>query len=263
MRSLRLALPALLILGVGCEHTNGKADKKDSPPAQPPDKLTIDEPPPAKPPAAMPPKVEPPQAPGDPNEVRPPVAADLPEYLKGIKGDGTLVATIETSMGTIHCELFPEAAPMTVANFVGLATGQKPWLNPKTGNKEMGKPYFDGLIFHRVIKEFMIQGGDPLGIGRGGPGYNFNDEVENDKKMQVGTLAMANAGTRHGNGTNGSQFFITEVATDFLQGKHTIFGQCKEIDLVKQIARVPQNAENKPDTPVVMNKVTISRMKSW
>ena len=262
LRSLRLALPALLILGVGCEHTNSKADKKDSPPSQPPANLTADNAP-AKPPAAMPPKVDPPQAPGDPNEVRPPVAADLPEYLKGIKGDGTLVATIETSMGTIHCELFPEAAPMTVANFVGLATGQKPWLNPKTGNKEMGKPYFDGLIFHRVIKEFMIQGGDPLGIGRGGPGYNFNDEVESDKKMQVGTLAMANAGTRGGNGTNGSQFFITEVATDFLQGKHTIFGQCKEIDLVKQIARVPQNAENKPDTPVVMNKVTISRMKSW
>lgn len=263
MRSLRLALPALLILGVGCEHTNGKNDKKDQPPSTPPTK-TVD--PPAQPPAAMPPKEDKPpvqQAPGDPNEVRPPVAADLPEYLKNIKGEGTLVATIETSMGTIHCELFPEAAPATVANFVGLATGQKPWLNPKTGNKEMGKPYFDGLIFHRVIKEFMIQGGDPLGLGRGGPGYNFDDEVENDKKMQVGTLAMANAGKRGGSGTNGSQFFITEVATDFLQGKHTIFGQCKEIDLVKQIARVPQNAENKPDTPVVMNKVTISRMKSW
>ncbi|MGE0401761.1 MAG: peptidylprolyl isomerase [Kofleriaceae bacterium] len=262
MRSLRLAPAVLLTLAVGCEHTNGKNDKKEPPPATTPTKTVDNQQPPAAMPPAEPVKQEP-APPGDPNEVRPPVAADLPEYLKNVKGDGTLVATIDTSMGTIHCELFPEAAPMTVANFVGLATGQKPWLNPKTGNKEVGKPYFDGLIFHRVIKEFMIQGGDPLGIGRGGPGYNFDDEVQNDKKMQIGTLAMANAGSRGGHGTNGSQFFITEVATDFLQGKHTIFGQCKEIDIVKQIARVPQDASNKPDTPVVMNKVTISKMKSW
>lgn len=259
MRSLRLALPALLILGIGCEHTNGKNDKNDSkPPAAAPTK-PVDN---AQPPAAMPPPqpgAVAQQPAGDPNEVRPPTAGDLPVYLKNVKGDGKLVATFETSMGTIHCELFEEAAPMTVANFVGLATGQKPWLNPKTGNKETGVPYFDGLVFHRVIKEFMIQGGDPLGVGRGGPGYKFDDEFRNGKTMQVGTLAMANAGPS----TNGSQFFITEVATDFLQDKHTIFGQCKEIDLVKQIARVPQNAENKPDTPVVMNKVTISRMKSW
>lgn len=259
MRSLRLALPALLILGIGCEHTNGKDNKKEAPPTK-----TVDQaqPPAAKPPAAMPPPEDKPpgQEPaGDPNEVRPPTAGDLAVYLKNVKGEGTLVATIETTQGTIHCELFEQAAPMTVANFVGLATGQKPWTNPKTGNKEQGVPYFDGLTFHRVIKEFMIQGGDPLGVGRGGPGYKFGDEFRNGKTMQVGTLAMANAGPS----TNGSQFFITEVATDFLQDKHTIFGQCKEIELVKQIARVPQNAENKPDTPVVMNKVTISRMKSW
>lgn len=260
MRSLRLALPALLTLAIGCEHTNGK--KNDPPPAPPPTNTVDNAQPPAVAPPSEPVKQEPPP-PSDPNAVRPPVAADLPEYLKNIKGDGKLVATFDTSMGTIHCELFPEQAPMTVANFVGLATGQKAWLNPKTGNTEVGKPYFDGLIFHRVIKEFMIQGGDPLGIGRGGPGYNFDDEVQNDLKMQVGTLAMANAGKRGGSGTNGSQFFITEVATDFLQGKHTIFGQCKEIDLVKQIARVPQNAENKPDSPVTINKLTISKMKSW
>jgi peptidyl-prolyl cis-trans isomerase A (cyclophilin A) len=260
MRSLRLALPALLILAAGCEHTSktDKPDKNAAPPAQPPSK-TVDNPP-AQPPAVAPPKEDlPPAPPGDPNEVRPPVAADLAEYMKTIKGEGTLVASFDTSMGTIRCELFGDAAPMTVANFVGLATGQKPWTNPKTGNKEVGKPYFDGLVFHRVIKEFMIQGGDPLGVGRGGPGYKFGDEFRNGKTMQVGTLAMANAGPS----TNGSQFFITEVATDFLQDKHTIFGQCKEIDLVKQIARVPQDAQNKPDTPVVMNKVTISKMKSW
>ncbi|MFN0248724.1 MAG: peptidylprolyl isomerase [Kofleriaceae bacterium] len=263
MRSLRLALPALLILAAGCEHTSkiDKADKNAPPPAQPPSK-TVDNPPtqpPTQPPAVMPPKEEVPPPPADPTAVRPPVAADLPEYMKAIKGEGTLVATFDTTMGTIRCELFGDAAPMTVANFVGLATGQKPWLNPKTGNKEVGKPYFDGLVFHRVIKEFMIQGGDPLGVGRGGPGYKFGDEFGNGKTMQVGTLAMANAGPS----TNGSQFFITEVATDFLQDKHTIFGQCKEIDLVKQMARVPQDAQNKPDTPIVMNKVTISKMKSW
>jgi peptidyl-prolyl cis-trans isomerase A (cyclophilin A) len=265
MRSLRLALPVLLLTFVGCEHTNGKDQKKEptkdhSPPSEPPAK-TVDN---TQPPAAMPPSEEKPPTPSNPNEVRPPVAADLPEYMKAIKGEGKLVATFETSMGTIHCELFPEKAPMTVANFIGLATGQKAWLNPKTGNTEVGKPYFDGLVFHRVIKEFMIQGGDPLGVGRGGPGYKFQDEVDNDLKFQIGSLAMANAGKGpDGGGTNGSQFFITEVATDFLQGKHTIFGQCKEIETVKAIARVPQDAQNKPDSPITMNKVTISKMKSW
>jgi peptidyl-prolyl cis-trans isomerase A (cyclophilin A) len=260
MRSLRLGAVLLLTL-VGCEHTNGKNnDQKQTPPPSEPPAKTVDN----QPPAAMPPPPSDPTPPPSPsgndaNSVRPPVAADLPEYLKSIKGEGKLVATIETSMGTIHCELFGDQAPMTVANFVGLATGQKAWLNPKTGNTEVGKPYFDGIIFHRVMKEFMIQGGDPLGIGRGGPGYKFADEFANDLKMQAGTLAMANAGPT----TNGSQFFITEVATDFLQGKHTIFGQCKELDLVKQIARVPQNADNKPDTPVTINKLTISKMKSW
>src|SRR3954451_10890210 len=128
------------------------------------------------------------------NDVRPPVAADLAEYTKDIKGSGKLHATIDTSMGTIHCELFGDKAPMTVANFVGLATGKKAWTNPKTGNVEKGKPFFDGLVFHRVIPEFMIQGGDPLGQGTGGPGYQFNDEISPDLKMQPGTLAMANAG---------------------------------------------------------------------
>jgi peptidyl-prolyl cis-trans isomerase A (cyclophilin A) len=245
---------ALLAL-VGCEH---KSKTSDNPPANTPPANT---PPANTPPANTPPANTPPeavrkdpapaanQAPPSGDEVRPPVAADLPEYLKDVQGSGKLVATIDTSMGTFHCQLYDDKTPMTVANFVGLATGQV----------EKGKPYFDGLTFHRVIPEFMIQGGDPLGVGRGGPGYQFGDEFVPELRMQPGVLAMANAGPS----TNGSQFFITEVSPDHLNGKHTIFGQCKEVDLVKQIARVPQDEGNKPNTPVTMNKVTISRMQSW
>jgi peptidyl-prolyl cis-trans isomerase A (cyclophilin A) len=254
MRTHRLGAVLLLTLAVGCEH---KPKSSESAPPPPPPK-TGDQggqtPPPSNKTADPPP-----EAVKRDDEVRPPVAADFAEYSKDLPGNGKLVATFDTSMGAIHCELFGDKTPMTVANFIGLATGKKSWMNPKTGNVEKGKPYFDGLIFHRVIPEFMIQGGDPLGIGRGGPGYQFGDEFLPELRMQPGTLAMANAGA----GTNGSQFFITEVAPDHLNGKHTIFGQCKELDLVKQIARVPQNAENKPDTPIVMNKVTISKMQSW
>ncbi len=255
-------LLSILALAAGCEHKS----KSSEPAQQPPAGQT----PPTTPPANMTAKAAPrepgppaPAAPAQPpasqDEVRPPTAADLTTYTKDLQGNGKLVATFETSMGTIHCELFPDKTPMTVANFVGLATGKKPWLNPKTGSVETGKPFFDGVVFHRVIPEFMIQGGDPLGIGRGGPGYQFGDEFLPDLRMQPGTLAMANAGPS----TNGSQFFITEVAPEHLNGKHTIFGQCKELDLVKQIARVPQDESNKPNTPVTMNKVTISKMQSW
>ena len=192
---------------------------------------------------------------GGDNSVRQPVAADLAEYTKSLPGKGTkLFAKIETSKGVINCELFADKAPMTVANFVGLATGKKAWKNPKTGSVEIGKPFFDDLTFHRVIPEFMIQGGDPLGVGSGGPGYQFGDEFLPDVKMEPGTLAMANSGPA----TNGSQFFITEIAPEWLNGKHTVFGKCKELELVKQIARVPQDAQNKPDTPITM-KITIRK----
>jgi len=187
--------------------------------------------------------------------VRPPVAADLVAYTKDLPGSGKkLFAKLETSRGVIDCELFPDTAPMTVANFVGLATGKKPWTDPTTNEVVHGKPFFDGLTFHRVIAEFMIQGGDPLGTGTGGPGYQFGDELGPAVKMQPGTLAMANSGPA----TNGSQFFITEIAPSWLDGKHTIFGTCKQLDIVKQIARVPQNAQNKPDTPITM-KITIHK----
>jgi len=193
-------------------------------------------------------------------EVRKPTAADFALYTKDIPGSGKLTATIETSMGTIHCELFGDKAPMTVANFVGLATGKKAWMNPKTGNVEKGKPYFDGLTFHRVIPGFMIQGGDPLGAGTGGPGYSFQDEFADGLKMDPGALAMANAGKGpDGGGTNGSQFFIMEGSSPGLVGKHSIFGQCKEVAVVKKITATPRDDNDKPNTPVTITRVTISK----
>ncbi len=171
---------------------------------------------------------------------------------------GNPEAVFETSMGKMKCELFPQYAPKTVANFIGLAQGTKEWTDPKTG-KKVEKPLYDGTIFHRVIPNFMIQGGDPLGNGTGGPGYNFEDEVTPDLVFdRPGRLAMANSGP-HTN-TNGSQFFITEVPTPHLNGIHTIFGQCDDasVDLVKQIARVatdPRN--NKPDLDVTLDHVII------
>ena len=186
--------------------------------------------------------------------VKAPVAADLETYTKGIAGKGDLIATIKTSIGTVRCQLLADKAPMTVANFVGLATGKKAWLDPKTNKVQKNKPYYDGLIFHRVIPDFMIQGGDPTGTGAGGPGYTFGDETSPDVKMAVGVLAMANAGPS----TNGSQFFITESAPSYLDGKHTVFGTCKPLDVVSKIARVKRDTSDRPATAVKM-KVTISR----
>ncbi len=187
-------------------------------------------------------------------ELKAPVAADLETYTKGIRGKGDLIATIKTSIGTVRCQLFAEKAPMTVANFVGLATGKKPWLDPKTNKLQKNKPYYDGTIFHRVIPDFMIQGGDPTGTGTGGPGYKFGDETSADVKMAPGVLAMANAGPS----TNGSQFFITEGSPSYLDGKHTIFGTCKPLDVVNKIARVKRDDGDRPAAAVKM-KVTISR----
>jgi peptidyl-prolyl cis-trans isomerase A (cyclophilin A) len=188
-------------------------------------------------------------------EIRPPVAADLATYLKAVKGTGPiLLATIETSLGTLRCQLYEEKAPMTVANFVGLATGQKAWVDPKSGKTVKGKAFYNGLIFHRVIPGFMVQGGDPLGLGTGGPGYQFGDEISELRNIP-GTLAMANAGPR----TNGSQFFINEVRSTHLDNRHTVFGQCKEIELVQKIANAPRDASDRPQPAVVIKRVTISR----
>jgi len=165
-------------------------------------------------------------------------------------------AVIETTMGNLRCKLFPKEAPKTVANFIGLADGTKDWTDPATGQKKHGVPLYSGTIFHRVIPNFMIQGGDPLGTGVGDPGYKFEDEIVPSLTFdRPGRLAMANAGP----GTNGSQFFITEVATPWLNGHHTIFGQCDEasVELVKKIARVPKGPADKPTTPVRINKIVI------
>jgi len=188
-------------------------------------------------------------------EIRPPDASDLATYTRAIKGKGALIATIATNQGTVHCQLFDDKAPATVANFIGLATGQKAWVDPRTGKTVHGKPFYDGLGFHRVIPKFMIQGGDPLGIGTGGPGYAFDDELAADLTHQPGTLAMANAGPS----TNGSQFFILEVEAGWLNNKHTIFGRCKEVDVISRIAAVPRNANDRPDEPVTIKAITIAR----
>lgn len=167
-------------------------------------------------------------------------------------------AIFHTTAGDLTCELFPRQAPKTVDNFIGLATGTKDWTNPDTHKKEHGVPLYNGTIFHRVIPNFMIQGGDPLGTGEGGPGYSFEDEFSPDLKFDVpGRLAMANSGPA----TNGSQFFITEVPTPHLDGRHTIFGQCtpESVDLVKQIARKATDPrDNRPYDPVKINKIDIT-----
>ena len=188
-------------------------------------------------------------------EVRAPTAADLETYTKVMKGKGPLVATIETTKGTLHCTLFSEKAPATVANFVGLATGQKPWTDAKSGQIVRGRAFYDGLTFHRVIPQFMVQGGDPSGTGAGGPGYQFADEIANDLRHEAGTLAMANAGP----GTNGSQFFIDEVASPSLDGHYSVFGHCAELEVVMSIASAPRDPRDRPATPIVIKHVRIAR----
>jgi peptidyl-prolyl cis-trans isomerase A (cyclophilin A) len=189
-----------------------------------------------------------------------PAEAPLPDAPQAtaaaqIRPNGPTVV-MDTSMGRLTCQFFQKEAPKTVANFIALAEGKKDWTDPKTQQKMHNKPLYDGTTFHRVIPEFMIQGGDPTGTGMGDPGFTFEDEFYPDLNFDVpGRLAMANSGPN----TNGSQFFITESATENLNRKHTIFGQCDEpsIGVVKAIARVERDAEDKPVTPVVLQKVTI------
>lgn len=163
-------------------------------------------------------------------------------------------ATLVTSKGEIKVRLLEETAPETVANFVGLATGTKEWTDPK-GSKRAGDSLYAGTIFHRVIPNFMIQGGDPEGSGRGGPGYRFGDEVDSGPSFDgPGYLAMANAGPN----TNGSQFFITVAATPPLTGKHTIFGEVVEgQDVADAISRVETGANDRPREDVVLQEVRI------
>jgi peptidyl-prolyl cis-trans isomerase A (cyclophilin A) len=187
-----------------------------------------------------------------------PLMAQQSEGPQVVRAPG-LYMTFETSMGDIHCKLFENEAPLTVKTIVGLATGKLSYIDPRTRQKVSGKPFYDGLTFHRVIPRFMIQGGDPLGTGEGepgGPGFPFKDEFSPSLRFNIpGRLAMANAGPN----TNGSQFFITEVAVPELNGRHTIFGQCEELSVIKAIARTPTEDE-RPVTPVIIKHVTVERI---
>jgi len=171
----------------------------------------------------------------------------------------TLTATLMTSQGTITIRLFPDHAPKTVRNFVELAEGTREWTNPVTRQAGQAKLY-DGTIFHRVIPDFMIQGGDPLGTGTGGPGYKFGDEFHPELQFdRPYLLAMAKAGP----GTNGSQFFITTVPTPWLTNKHTIFGEVIEgADIVDAISRVQTSRNDRPAQDVVLESVQIGRSDS-
>jgi peptidyl-prolyl cis-trans isomerase A (cyclophilin A) len=167
-----------------------------------------------------------------------------------------LYATLKTSMGEITIRLFDDKVPKTVANFVGLATGARAWSDPGSG-EQVTRPLYNGTIFHRVIPNFMIQGGDPLGLGSGGPGYRFADEFHAELRHdKPGIVSMANAGPN----TNGSQFFITHRATPWLDGKHSVFGEVvKGQEVVDAIGDVPRDARDKPLTDVVLAEVVVSR----
>ena len=176
-------------------------------------------------------------------------------WMKAAREGKDLYATFKTSQGDIVVHLFSKDAPKTVENFAGLATGEKEWTHPGTGEKSK-KPLYDGVIFHRVIPNFMIQGGDPLGQGTGGPGYKFEDEFQSGRRFdKPGILAMANAGPN----TNGSQFFITVAPTPHLNNRHTIFGEVVQgYDVAVKISEVPRDRRDKPNEPVVIKTVQIS-----
>jgi peptidyl-prolyl cis-trans isomerase A (cyclophilin A) len=173
----------------------------------------------------------------------------------------TAVATLHTTQGDIRVNLFGNHAPKTVKNFVGLATGDTEWTDPRTGAKGSGPLYTD-VVFHRIIPNFMIQGGDPTGTGMGGPGYEFDDEISPDLDFtQPYVLAMANAGKRGGKGTNGSQFFITTGPTTWLQGAHTIFGVVADDEsraVVDRLNAVPTDGRDRPLEEQVLTGITIS-----
>ncbi len=185
----------------------------------------------------------------------PPLGSETTEeILASFEGDGTLYAVVTTSMGEFQCELFEDEAPNTVANFAGLAMGLKTYLD--ADRQPSRSHFYDGLIFHRVIPNFMIQGGDPTGTGMGGPGYQFEDEFHPTRRHDgAGVLSMANAGPN----TNGSQFFITEVATPHLNDRHSVFGRCNPGALVTTIANVPTGPANRPLQDVTIDSIRIER----
>ncbi len=181
-------------------------------------------------------------------------AFTLADATKDLAGAGPLAVTLETSAGTLRCTLFEDRAPLTVANFVGLARGTRPFRDPATGVWS-ARPAYDGTRFHRVVRGFMIQGGDPLGTGRGQPGYVVKDEIWSGARHdRAGLLCMAN----RGHDTNGIQFFITDAPSPALDGNYTIFGECSPVATVHAIANVPVNGQA-PVVAVTIHRVTVTR----
>jgi peptidyl-prolyl cis-trans isomerase A (cyclophilin A) len=184
----------------------------------------------------------------------------LADATADIKGSGALIATLDTSKGKLTCSLLEEKAPVTVANFVGLATGKRAWLDPASG-QWVNRPAYDGTTFHRIIKDFMIQGGDPKGDGSGEPGYVIPDELwQGSTHDRAGLLCMANRGPN----TNGAQFFITDSSGPSVKNldhlnSYTIFGECAPVDGVHAIANVQTGPRDKPVVPVVINSVKVAR----
>jgi peptidyl-prolyl cis-trans isomerase A (cyclophilin A) len=177
-----------------------------------------------------------------------------------VPGKGALYARFVTSLGNVVIKLEEERTPKTVKNFVGLATGAQEWKDPRNGETKKGVPYYDGTIFHRVIPDFMAQGGDPAGRGTGGPGYRFGDEFHPELRHDVpGVLSMANAGP----GTNGSQFFLCEKPTPWLDNKHSVFGKAVAgLDIIKKITHSATGANDRPVQDIVLKKLEIFRSET-
>ena len=185
---------------------------------------------------------------------------DFPKPNELVPGEGELRATVETSMGSFTIELLEDIAPNTVSNFVGLATGQGEWTDPRTGQPGEG-PLYQGVVFHRVIAGFMLQGGDPTGTGRGGPGYQFDDECSPQARHDgPGVLSMANKGSRGGRGTNGSQFFVTLGPTPHLDGRHTVFGRVVDgMDVVNAIGNTKTDHGDRPLQEISITSIAVAR----
>jgi cyclophilin family peptidyl-prolyl cis-trans isomerase len=196
------------------------------------------------------------ERPAEPAPPEAPSASALEDFIDDLDGKGPLVAAIETTEGTIRCRLFEDRTPVTVANFVGLARGDITWVDPTDGDIVRDKPFYDGVEFHRVIPDFVIQAGDRTGTGKHGPGYTIPDEFDPSLRFEVpGVLGMANRGPD----TGGSQFFITEKPLSHLNDRHTVFGICRDLETVRDIARTPAGPQNHPEKPVLIRDITFQR----
>jgi peptidyl-prolyl cis-trans isomerase A (cyclophilin A) len=254
---LRPAVWPCLALALSCRSTPSEPGSSKEEPAK-----TAATTPPAATPVATP---QPPPGPRVPAKPVATVAASpddplhgsfsLADATQGISGSGPLIATIDTDLGKLDCTLYEDKAPITVANFVGLARGTRPWKDPD--GKWVKKPAYDGTIFHRIIKGFMIQGGDPRGNGSGEPGYVIPDEIwENAMHDRPGLICMANRGPN----TNGAQFFITDARAPHLDRSYTIFGECAPEDMVHTLANVEVMGE-RPKTPPKIKSIKVHREK--